>query len=197
MNKDMDNKKYYQNTFDEVHASEDLLGKVRNMKRETINGKIKSTRRAAYIAAAAALMAIVSSNVITYAATGSTWVEKVMVSINGEEKEIEFTKRVDAEGNEYLEGTFEVDENEKEMSIEFENEIGDEEGEDKTSDSVSTIAEIKAEGDKIYLIAGTQKIDITEDMKDEKCEGTYEEDGTVFYYTIEGNVEEYSISISN
>lgn len=197
MNKDMDNKKYYQNTFDEVHASEDLLGKVRNMKRETINGKIKSTRRAAYIAAAAALMAIVSSNVITYAATGSTWVEKVMVSINGEEKEIEFTKRVDAEGNEYLEGTFEVDENEKEMSIEFENEIGDEEGEDKKSDSVSTIAEIKAEGDKIYLIVGTQKIDITEDMKDEKCEGTYEEDGTVFYYTIEGNVEEYSISISN
>lgn len=131
MNKDMENKKYYQNTFDEVHASDDLLGKVKNMKDERISRKIRKVGRFAYIVAAV-LIVIISSNIISYAATGSTWVEKVTapsikasssfiptrstwvekVIENIGRQEVEMDKYIDDDEVEYLEGNFVINDDE-------------------------------------------------------------------------------------
>ncbi len=110
MNKDMENKRHYQDMFDEVHASEDLLGKVKNMKNERISRKIGRVGKIAYIVVAIVLIVIVSSNAISYAATGSTWIEKVIISIGTQE--LEMDKYVDDNEIEYLEGDFKVDKKE-------------------------------------------------------------------------------------
>lgn len=117
MNKDMENKWHYQDMFDEVHASEDLLGKVKNMKNERVSRKIGRVGRVAYIVVAIVLIVIVSSNAISYAATGSTWVEKVImpaekVIIPIGTQEVELDKHIDDNEIEYLEGDFIVNDEE-------------------------------------------------------------------------------------
>lgn len=73
MTGEKENREYYKNTFDEVHASDHLLRKVEAMGKEY--NKKKSTRilRRSCVAAAALALALVSSNIICYAATGSSW----------------------------------------------------------------------------------------------------------------------------
>lgn len=73
MTGEKENREYYKNTFDEVHASDHLLRKVEAMGKEY--NKKKSTRilRRSCVAAATLALALISSNIICYAATGSSW----------------------------------------------------------------------------------------------------------------------------
>lgn len=72
MKKDMENRTYYCNTFQEVHAPKALAGKVINM---TNHKKNNLTLIKKFAVTAASLVALfVGSNAIAYAATGSTWV---------------------------------------------------------------------------------------------------------------------------
>lgn len=102
MNQELKNKQYYQNTFDEVHASEDLLRKVKDMKNESNKKYAKRTMKIRYAVVAAALVAVISSNIVSFAASGSTWVEKVIVkvTVDGEKRDMEAEKSVDEYGNE-------------------------------------------------------------------------------------------------
>lgn len=104
-----ENIELYQETFSEVHASDELKGKVKDM----INNK-KALRTATFkkCAAVAALAAIVfaSSNVVTYAATGETWVKMVTVNINGKKLQTPQEKKTDSEGNTYYESNTEITE---------------------------------------------------------------------------------------
>ncbi len=81
----MNNKQFYKDTFDQIHVPNELLGKVKeiDMKKNRVDFKKVA------IAFAAALFVLVGSNAVSYAATGDTWVEKVIVLINGEEVEID------------------------------------------------------------------------------------------------------------
>lgn len=116
------NRKEYCDAMDKIHAPEHLQGKVKAMNRQS---KIKSfkLRKLAYVAAALGVV-FVSSNAVTYAATGSTWIGKVMVTINGEEKEMDaeyfnYTR----DGVEYEGIELHVDEDEaSSMSVEFSDE---------------------------------------------------------------------------
>lgn len=191
MNHEKKNKEYYQNTFNEVHASEDLLRKVEAMK-ESKDGRrkkgIKKTIKFGYAVAAALVIAMISSNVIAYAATGSTWVEKVIVTVNGEEKEAEIEKVIDSDGNGYVVTTVE-EEGETDIQIY--------EGDDKRVENSLPNTEIVKDKDKIYLMAEETKVaDITKDIEDEKCEGTFELEGITYKYVVTGTADDYTINLS-
>ena len=85
MRTDKDNQTWYQNTFDEVHASERLLRKVEAMKNEHEPVKKILPRG---IMAAAAFGVLVFSNVISYAASGSPWILTITLP-GGETRQME------------------------------------------------------------------------------------------------------------
>lgn len=76
-------KKEYRDTFSEIHAPEALVEKVRDMVKKE-NGKMGMSfvKKLAVTTAAAAVL-FVGSNGVAYAATGSTWVETVVIHFNG------------------------------------------------------------------------------------------------------------------
>lgn len=104
-NDETQNKNLYQQTFNEIHASPELLGKVKDMKN---TNKRKKVSRIGYSLAAALALCFIFSNIITYAATGSTWVTKAIVRINGEEKPVDLFLTQDENGNDIYTATFEV-----------------------------------------------------------------------------------------
>lgn len=120
MNQEFKNKEYYQNTFDEVHASEELLRKVKDMKNEDNRKVVRRKIKMRYAVVAAALVAVISSNIVSFAASGTTWVEKVIVkvTVDGEKRDIEMKKSVDEFGNESYE--MEVPEGAGSVSMDYE-----------------------------------------------------------------------------
>lgn len=187
------NRKLYRQTFDEIHASPELLGKVKDMKNTKNTHIIKKASRIGYALAAALALCFIFSNVITYAATGSSWIEKVVVYINGEKKQVELTHMQDENGNDYYQGTFEVDPDSG-MTMEL-TDGNDTESAAETEFSAINTRLVQEDG-KVFLLANDLKIDITEDIKDEACSGTFTLDGVDYTYNITGNPEEYQIGLS-
>ncbi|MBQ2276453.1 MAG: hypothetical protein U0L23_09545 [Lachnospiraceae bacterium] len=201
MKLNQEEKEIYRSTFNKIHASEDLLRKVKNMNQKS---RKKSNVAKKVVAAVAALAIVfVSSNAITYARQGETWVEKMVVLIDGKEFEAEVK---DLENGEKV-VTIETEDDDKSVNIEYGYEV-DEKGdvaitqknEAQTQNQETTIEQettIKQEGEKVYLYIDDTKIDITEDIKDEKCQGEFQVDGKKYGYVVEGNATEYSISITD
>ncbi len=81
----MNNQEYIGNTFGEIHAPEELFGKVMNMDKKEM--KKKNTLQYTVTALAAFAVVFMASNGICYAATGQTWVTKAIVTIDGERQE--------------------------------------------------------------------------------------------------------------
>lgn len=77
MNTENQNRAFFQDTFCEVHASKSLSERVKNMEKLK---KKKPAATAKWLAAAAtmAVVLLAGSNGITYAMTGSTWVEGML-----------------------------------------------------------------------------------------------------------------------
>ncbi len=202
----MKNKEYYQETFDEVHVSEALLGKVKGMKMEEKKIQRKSKLRYAAAIAAAFGICIAASNGICYAATGNTWVEKVILYINGEPVEQDITWHEEGD-TVYGEFEYETD-GEKPAKVVFYGADGSRletegtgngficgkagEGEQPESDFS---AELLREDDRIYLAIGDSRIDITEDFADGSCSGSFEYEGTIYEYEVTGTVDEYTVDI--
>lgn len=186
---DAENRKQYKEAFDEVHASGELLGKVLNMKKEQNNKIFRSIAKLGYAVVAGLIIGMVSTNAISYAQTGSTWIEKVIVSINGVKQEVDAVRSVDKDGNEQVQFTVE----DESGNIYYE-EI---EKEDEAADHGEMSKLIEEDG-RIYLLIDEDvaKIDVTEDIKDEKCEGTFEKDGETWKYELTGNLDEYQINIT-
>lgn len=80
MTGEKENRKYYQNTFHEVHASRHLLRKVEAMGKEYNEKKGRKILHKGCIAAAALAAALISSNIISYAATGTPWIITITTS---------------------------------------------------------------------------------------------------------------------
>ncbi len=186
------NKKLYKDTFDEVHASENLLGKVKDMRKENINIVKRISKRAVCAAAAMAAVVFVSSNAIAYAATGSTWVEKVRLSVDG--KTYTLTEK-QADGT----MVYEVDVPEAgSVSVESS------EGAGENFTVTAGEATISIEGGRIYLITGKngEKTDITDNFTDGVCEGYVyidtgdEESGNYHYVATEIDAGDYSLEIN-
>lgn len=114
------NREFYQQTFHEIHASPELLRKVDNMRNTKGIHKIKKAARIGYALAAALAICFIFSNVITYAATGSSWMGKLIIhSLDGreEEMEIELQRITDEDGNDYYRGTVKADDATQETYI--------------------------------------------------------------------------------
>ena len=80
MTGEKENRKYYQNTFHEVHASKHLLRKVEAMGKEYNEKKGRKILHKGCIAAATLAAALISSNIISYAATGTPWIITITTS---------------------------------------------------------------------------------------------------------------------
>lgn len=95
-----DNHKFYRSTFDKVHASDELVGKVKNMTKVEAKKKMYVMKKVLCIAAVVAVLFVVS-NLAVYAATGESWVEMlvVCVSVNGEEMDVNVKKITDENGD--------------------------------------------------------------------------------------------------
>lgn len=197
---DVKNKELYQSTFNEIHASSELLREVKDMNKDNIKKGFKWTRRFGYGLAALAAVGFISSNAIVYAATGTTWVKKAFVTIDGEKKEVKVEKTVDENGNKAISFEFDVDEEKdanQSFKIDGDADINPEDldGMEINSDNVKT--ELKEEDGKVYLVVeDEQKIDVTEDIKDEVCDGIFEKEGQKYSYKIKGNINEYNIIIN-
>lgn len=200
MNTYKDNYEFYTSTFDEVHASDELLRKVKNMTETKPKKKIYAIRKVLYVAAAVVVM-LIASNAIVYAATGETWVEMVAVYVilNGEPQEVEAIKTTDADGN--VSYKIDLDEqNGVKQSLEF---FGDDaefsDGESFVIETPGTEPTLTEEDGKIYLEISAMefKEEITDDFADGKASVTINDaDGNKFIVNIEGTLESYEVSYS-
>lgn len=80
MTGEKENRNYYRKTFQEVHASEDLLRKVEAMGKEYHKKNGVKIWHKGLVAVATLTLALISSNIISYAATGSPWIITVTTS---------------------------------------------------------------------------------------------------------------------
>lgn len=93
----------YEVTFDGIKAPYELYRKVADMK-NSANQKT-SLMKKGVIAAAVALSVVVGSNLAVYAATGTGWLGRIMVSWSNDEKEVVFREEVNPNGETYYIGT--------------------------------------------------------------------------------------------
>ncbi len=93
----------YEATFDGIKAPYELYRKVANMKK-SVNRRT-SLMKKGVIAAAVALSVVVGSNLAVYAATGTGWIGRIMVSWPSEEKEVVFREEEKPNGETYYIGT--------------------------------------------------------------------------------------------
>ena len=96
----MKNREKVERVYSEIHAPEALVWKVMDMSKEMKTKKFNTRNVVKYAVCTLAIMAMtfVASNGICYAATGETWVEKIKLIINGEEKEYDMHWSKDENG---------------------------------------------------------------------------------------------------
>lgn len=186
MNKFKNNKEFYKSTFDDIHASDELLRKVQAMNKEKTNKKTHAVRKVIYIVAAAVIL-FVASNAVVYAATGESLFETILVvTVDDQSNEIVKTDLVGDDKVKYSES---VDENgKKSISVSSD-------GENFESDAVGDANLVSKDG-RVYLeIADLNySSDITDDLADGKAEVKVKDaDNKEHTVKITGNTESYTI----
>lgn len=179
----MTNKEKYQKAFSVLKPSGNIRMEDLNMKRFHLSKVVA--------AAAAAVICFVASNSICYAATGNTWVEKMVVFFDGEAVETDVEVTDLGEGN--YSYTLEVpDEGTAEIVVTT----------DESERNVTSFAIMKEESPylseeegEVWLYYQEGKVNITEDFADGMAEGTMIADGNEYHYHVSGTVEEYNIAV--
>ncbi len=192
----MNNSKYIRGAFDEIHAPNALLRKVKTMNKK--EAKKNYGLKYAITALAGFAFVFVASNSICYAATGETLVEKAYVYINGEayEADIEWSQDGDT-----LVGQVSYDVSDgEEVSIQMTNEITPDSTYEDNSDftySYDSTYELIEEDGKIYLVVNDNKVDITEDFSDGEASGTIKCNDETVNFVVSGTIDEYEIFLEN
>ena len=108
MNNEQKNKVFFRSAFDELRAPDGLTRKVKQMNAERT--KRRTPLLKAVCVVAILVTVFISSNVVAYAASGATWVERVMMSVtvNGEDMKVPVDVYEDESGNSYATASFEV-----------------------------------------------------------------------------------------
>ena len=139
----------------------------------------------------------VLSNVVAYAANGETWIEHIFVhaTINGEEQELDVAKTIDEDGNTIYDVEADIDDATNPANIIVD---GDELNDGDVFILDTTTSPVVTEQDgRVYLDSPELDLheDITDDFKDGKAVVEKEiTDGETLTITVEGSVEEYTIS---
>ena len=92
----MNNQEKIKSVFDEIHASDALFRKVKNMNKN--ESKFRNVMRYAITAIAGVAVMFAASNGVCYAATGETLTSKISLYINGQEQDADITWHKDEEG---------------------------------------------------------------------------------------------------
>lgn len=188
----------YQNTFNKVHASDELVRKVKLMTKENSKTKIYALKKVLCIAAAAVFL-FVASNVVAFAATGETWVEMITMKVtyNGEKKDIDIIKTTDEDGNRRYVWHDELkDKNGEVYTYEFD--LGSDINAIQNIEIVQFMPQLVEKDGRIYVTEPLYKVnqDITEDFADgeAKVELTMGDEET-HILTITGTVENPSFDV--
>lgn len=152
MNDELDS--LYEAVFDGIKAPDELYRKVADMKSIT-KSKANMIQRAV-IAALIAILVVCCSNFVVYAATGTGWIGRIVVSWSGEEYEVNFREETNSNGDTYYIGT-------------VQNEKGD-------SFTTTTDDPAVLEG-KSFEVDGTDVYVTSEDGEKKKIEVYDQEDG--------------------
>ena len=200
MNKYKSNHEFYKSVFDEVHVSDELMKKVQNMSENKPKKKVYAIRKIIYVAAAI-LVLLVASNVVTYAATGATWIERlVTINVNGQDQEAKLINKYDENGKLDSQGIMIDRGNGIKRSLEWDGEYAIDDFSDFDIHFVEDDPELIKKDDKIYLDWNMACIheDITKDFADGKAEVTVLYDNNEeLKFTITGTADKYKIVVSN
>lgn len=207
----MSNQSQYKAMMGEVHASADLIGKVKGIPMEKTKKRTTALKFAT--ATCAALLGVfVVTNGVCYAATGETWVEKATVYINGEPVELDV--RMSQNGDVTIgEVTYEVADDETGGKVEMSmiSEGGDPDDISNGTFEITdyTVTEdpngapnadgmvLESEDGRVLLAPeGIEPIDLTDALKaNGAATGTYEKDGATYVYQVSGEPGNWHASV--
>ncbi len=208
----MNNANRYKAMMGEVHASADLIGKVKGIPMEKTKKRGVALRLAT--AACAGLLGVfVVTNGVCYAATGETWVEKATVWVNGEPVEMDVQMR--QEGDVTM-GTVEYTVEDAvgeggDIAMTMSAEDGDfsnmaytikdytTEGTD-AADGAAEGMVLESDDGRVLLVPGdgsqAEPIDITDQIKAQGgATGTFEMDGATYVYQVSGEPGNWHASV--
>ena len=182
MNEELQNQKYYQETFREIHAPQGLAERLRNME-NVCKRKSNFVAKWVVVAVMAIVVLFVGSNGVAYATTGSTWVENLVgtIKLYGVEYDVEMEERQNTDGNVWYAGNVEPG-NGDIATITYE-QIGD------TLYTVGVSMEfshsLKVKDGRAYVIDIDTEIDVTEEVLEKgQATGTYEVNGYTKAYRV-------------
>lgn len=208
----MNNANRYKAMMGEVHASADLIGKVKGIPMEKTKRRGVALRLAT--ATCAGLLGVfVVTNGVCYAATGETWVEKATVWVNGEPVEMDVQMR--QEGDVTM-GTVEYTVEDAvgeggDIAMTMSAEDGDfsnmaytikdytTEGTD-AADGAAEGMVLESDDGHVLLVPGdgsqAEPIDITDQIKAQGgATGTFEMDGATYVYQVSGEPGNWHASV--
>lgn len=204
----MSNASQYKAMMDEVHASADLIGKVKGIPMEKIKTRSMALRLAT-VACAGLLGAFVVTNGVCYAATGETWVEKATVWMNGEpvEMDVQMSQQGDTTVGTVEYTVEDADGQGGDVAITMKAEGGDFSGttyeiKDWTEDGDGAIEGMVQESDdgRILLVPGdgiqAHPIDISDQIGEQgSAVGAFEADGSAYAYYVSGEPGDWHASM--
>jgi len=105
----------YSSAYKNLHAPQEVYRKVMDMDQNIVHMGL--FRKAALIVATLAFV-VLGSNLITYAATGTGWIGRIMVAMNSSDaQEMIFEEMVDSYGRTYYFGTIQDGQNGTSLSV--------------------------------------------------------------------------------
>ena len=180
MNKEKQNRAFFQETFREVHAPLGLEERLKNVDEMKNKKKSGSVAKWIAIAAVAAVALFAGSNGVAYATTGSTWLESLVykLTLRNVEYDVDLKAWEQGNGEIFYNGTF-LEDNGDESFLWL-----DEEGRTFVFSDMKT--SFRRSEDRVYFVdEGYQEIDVTEELqRDGIAVGSYEKNGSIKEYKI-------------
>lgn len=208
----MSNASQYKAMMGEVHASADLIGKVKGIPMEKTKKRGVALRLAT--ATCAGLLGVfVVTNGVCYAATGETWVEKATVWVNGEPMEmdvqmsqdgdvtvgtVEYTvEDADGEGGDVAITMSAEDGDFSNMAYEIKDYTA--EGADAADGAAGGMV-LESDDGHVLLVPGdgsqAEPIDITGQINAQGgAAGTFEMDGVAYVYQVSGEPGNWHVNV--
>lgn len=208
----MSNASQYKAMMGEVHASADLIGKVKGIPMEKTKKRGVALRLAT--ATCAGLLGVfVVTNGVCYAATGETWVEKATVWVNGEpvEMDVQMSQQGDVtvgtveytvedavgEGGDIAMTMSAEDGDFSNMAYEIKDYTA---GGADAADGATGGMVLESDDGHVLLVPGdgsqVEPIDITDQIKAQgSATGTFEMDGATYVYQVSGEPGNWHVSV--
>ena len=208
----MSNASQYKAMMGEVHASADLIGKVKGIPMEKTKKRGVALRLAT--ATCAGLLGVfVVTNGVCYAATGETWMEKATVWVNGEpmEMDVQMSQQGDVtvgtveytvedavgEGGDIAMTMSAEDGDFSNMAYEIKDYTA---GGADAADGATGGMVLESDDGRVLLVPGdgsqAEPIDITDQIKAQgSATGTFEMDGATYVYQVSGEPGNWHVSV--